>query len=537
MQAIARQLVPRTLSGRLIAGLVALLALALAMVGVVTYFAIQRALINEHDNQVQAAASVANNCLDNWLSQGDDQQGQSGQGRGPLGSYSCEGIDSGTFMAYYQHGHWYAWVVPRQVTLTKSDTETLAAIQPTPIRGPNGPQPPLCTETLDSAGGTYVLSVVNDPHGTYVTGLSMSGTHDLLKDVALAEAGVFGAVLLLAAAGGTAWVRLSLRPLRRVAATASQVAELPLESGEVAMPRGVPITDPATETGQLGLAFNRMLGHVETALHRRAASEARLRRFAADASHELRTPLAAIRGYAELALMQPDGSPDTVTHALSRVLSESTRMSVLVDDLLLLARLDAGRPLNTEPVDMTRLAIEVTTDAQVARPGHRWVLELPDDPVLVRGDEHRLHQVLANLLSNAGRHTPEGTTVTVAVSGELPGGEPGTGPESPWRGTIPAEPRMVLTVSDDGPGIPASLLPDLFERFSRADTSRSRAGNATSTGLGLAIVDAVVGAHSGAALVTSRPGMTRLTIVLPRLTEQQPARPPGKVLHRTAPGS
>jgi len=541
MKAAARRLVPRTLSGRLIAGLVAVLALALASIGVVTYFAIERALTNELNNQLQAAAGVTNTCLDNWIHQNsDDQPPQSGPGgNSPLTSYYCEGLGAGTFMAYYRHGQWHAFVEPHSViTLSKADQETLAAIPPAPMPGHNGPPPPLCVKTLHSAGGTFVLSVVGDPTGgTYVTGLSVSGTHDLLRDVALAEAGVFGAVLLLAAAGGTAWVRLSLRPLRRVAATASQVAELPLESGEVAMPRGVPVTDPATETGQLGLAFNRMLGHVGTALRRRAASEARLRRFAADASHELRTPLAAIRGYAELALMQPGGSPDTVTHALSRVLSESTRMSVLVDDLLLLARLDAGRPLNAEPVDMTRLAIEVTSDAQVARPGHRWVLELPDDPVLVRGDEHRLHQVLANLLSNAGRHTPEGTTVTVAVSGELPDGEPGTDPESPWRGTIPAEPRMVLTVSDDGPGIPASLLPDLFERFTRADTSRSRAGNAASTGLGLAIVDAVVGAHSGAALVTSRPGMTRLTIVLPRLTEQQPARPPRKVLHRSAPGS
>jgi two-component system, OmpR family, sensor kinase len=540
MKAVARRLVPLTLSGRLIAGLVALLALALASVGVVTYFAIERALTNELNNQLQAAASVANTCLDNWIHlNGDDEPTQSGPGgNNPLTTYSCEGLGTGTFMAYHRHGQWHAFVVPDLITLSKADQETLAAIWPAPMPGHNGPQPPLCTDTLHSVGGTYALSVVNDPTGgTYVTGLSLSGTHDLLKDVALAEAGVFGAVLLLAAAGGTAWVRLSLRPLRRVAATASQVAELPLESGEVAMPRGVPITDPATETGQLGLAFNRMLGHVGTALRRRAASEARLRRFAADASHELRTPLAAIRGYAELGLMQPGASPDTVTHALSRVLSESTRMSVLVDDLLLLARLDAGRPLNTEPVDMTRLAIEATSDAQVARPGHRWVLELPDDPVLVRGDEHRLHQVLANLLSNAGRHTPEGTTVTVAVSGELPGGEPGSGPESLWHGAIPAEPRMVLTVSDDGPGIPASLLPDLFERFTRADTSRSRAGDATSTGLGLAIVDAVVCAHNGAALVTSRPGMTRLTIVLPRITEQPAARPPGKALHRSAPAN
>jgi two-component system OmpR family sensor kinase len=218
-------------------------------------------------------------------------------------------------------------------------------------------------------------------------------------------------------------------------------------------------------------------------------------------------------------------------------------MSVLVDDLLLLARLDAGRPLNTDPVDMTRLAIEATSDAQVARPDHRWVLELPDDPVQVRGDEHRLHQVLANLLSNAGRHTPEGTTVTVAVSDTLPPGEPGAGEDSVQHGDIPAEPRVVLTVTDNGPGIPGGLLPDLFERFTRADTARTHAIDAASTGLGLAIVDAVVAAHDGAVMVTSRPGMTRFTIVLARLAEPgtdeggAAPRPARKVLHRSAPGS
>jgi two-component system OmpR family sensor kinase len=542
----------RSLSGRLIAGLVALLALGCATVGVVTYFAIQRALSNELDNQLQAATGVANTCLDQWLSpngEGDNNGGGggniSGQPSGnPLSSMDCKGLGNGTFVAYQRNGQWGAMVVPGQITLSAADKTTLSTISPSPIASP----PPCVTRKLPSAGGTYELTVARDPHGTYITGLSLSGNHDLLKDVALAEIGVFGAVLVLAGVLGTVWVRLSLRPLRRVAATASRVAELPLESGEVAMPRGVPDTDPGTETGQLGLAFNRMLGHVETALRRRAASEARLRRFAADASHELRTPLAAIRGYAELGMLHPGDSPETVTHALGRVLSESTRMSVLVDDLLLLARLDAGRPLNTDPVDMTRLAIEATSDAQVARPDHRWVLELPDDPVQVRGDEHRLHQVLANLLSNAGRHTPEGTTVTVAVSDTLPPGEdrdqaPDAGPGSIQHGDIPAEPRVVLTVTDDGPGIPADLLPDLFERFTRADSARTHAVDAASTGLGLAIVDAVVAAHEGAVLVTSWPGMTRFTIVLARLSE--PAsdegtatpRPARKVLHRSTPGS
>jgi two-component system OmpR family sensor kinase len=307
----------------------------------------------------------------------------------------------------------------------------------------------------------------------------------------------------------------------------------------------VPDTDPRTETGQVGAAFNRMLGHVQTALARRNASETRLRRFAADASHELRTPLAAIRGYAELALRHPGESPDTVTHALGRVLSESTRMTVLVDDLLLLARLDAGRPLVRDPVDMSRVAIDAASDARVARPGHRWVLDLPDDPVMVRGDEHRLQQVLVNLLSNAGRHTPEGTTVTVklhtgARDEPLPDACQAEGPRA-GRGGLPPPPTMVLTVTDDGPGIPAGLVPDLFERFTRADTARSHADDGPSTGLGLAIVDAVVAAHNGTVTVSSRPGTTRFTVVLPRLADPaglgggaRRQRPPRKAKAPTA---
>ena len=214
------------------------------------------------------------------------------------------------------------------------------------------------------------------------------------------------------------------------------MTELPLDSGEVSLPAGVPDTDPRTEVGQVGAAFNRMLLHVERALGRRAASEARLRRFAADASHELRTPLSAIRGYAELALRHHGPVPEDVTHALSRVQSESARMSVLVDDLLLLARLDAGRPLEREPVDLSRLAIDVTSDARVARREHHWRLDLPSDPVLVRGDEHRLHQVLANLMSNAGKHTPPGSTVSVALRvDEAPGPELAAGPGRRDAGT------------------------------------------------------------------------------------------------------
>ncbi len=444
----------------------------------------------------------------------------------------CQGLGEDTFIAYVYNDEWQCGLIgPSNVTLSAADKKTLLSIHPVPPAAPGngsaGSAPvPTATRYLSQAKGTFELTAISDPDGdggTYFTGLSLSSLHDELRDVALAEAAVFSGVLLLAGVLGTFWVRFSLRPLRRVATTASAVAELPLEAGDVSLPAGVPDTDPDTETGQVGIAFNRMLGHVEAALQRRAASEARLRRFAADASHELRTPLAAIRGYAELALLRPGESPEAVTHALGRVLSESRRMSTLVDDLLLLARLDAGRPLRSEPVEMTRLAIDATSDAQAARPGHRWILELPDEAVLTRGDEDRLRQVLGNLLSNAGRHTPDGTVVTVRLAEQLqdddPGGAAGSGTGTVSRGTLPPEPRLVISVTDNGPGIPADLLPDLFERFTRADTSRSHAVNVASTGLGLAIVDAVVAAHSGAVLVTSGPGLTRFTLVLGRLAE------------------
>ena len=538
---------PATLRGRLIAGLVALLAIACATVGLVTYLAAQTALSGALNNELNTATNLATSC---WESQSyasfanNDESGPDGSespasnsGASPSGgsnspfsqaiSDNCPGLAEHTFVAHHYKGQWLtALVGDDKFKLTAAEQASLSTIKawhaPPPDSAGSGPGAPRYTRYFSGAQGAYLLTAIKDPDhdgSTYITGLPLATEHDQLRDIAIAEAIVFGAVLAFAGVLGMFWVRFSLRPLRRVATTASQVADLPLESGVVSLPAGVPDTDPGTETGQVGLAFNRMLGHVETALRKRAASESRLRRFAADASHELRTPLAAIRGYAELALRHPGNSPDEVTHALGRVLSESKRMSVLVDDLLLLARLDAGRPLSSEPVDMTRLAIEATSDARVARPGHRWVLELPDDPVLTVGDEHRLHQVLGNLLSNAGRHTPDGTTVTVGVSGTLPDGEPGIGAESVARGTLPPAPRLVLTITNNGPGIPADLLPDLFERFTRADTSRSHASNATSTGLGLAIVDAVVTAHHGAVLLTSRPGMTRFTIVLARLTE------------------
>ncbi|HEY0719361.1 MAG TPA: HAMP domain-containing sensor histidine kinase, partial [Streptosporangiaceae bacterium] len=385
------------------------------------------------------------------------------------------------------------------------------------------PSAPVYSRTLPSIGGDYKLTAVRSPSGSVLlTGLPLHGVEHTLRNVELAEVAVFAVVVVLVAGTGLGLVRFSLRPLRRVAATATMVTELPLDTGEVSLAARVPDDDPRTEVGQVGAAFNRMLQHVESALAKRAASETRLRRFAADASHELRTPLSAIRGYAELALRQGGPVPEDVTHALERVQSESARMSVLVDELLLLARLDAGRPLATEPVDLTMLTIEAASDARVANPSHRWRLELPDEPLAVRGDELRLRQVLSNLLSNAAKHTPADSEITVgvAVTNRFPGPGPETG-NGPGLGA----PAVQLTVTDNGPGIPPDLLPELFERFVRGDSSRSHA--AGSTGLGLAIVKAVVAAHQGTAGVTSRPGRTTFTIVLPRLDDDGGAVPAG----------
>jgi two-component system, OmpR family, sensor kinase len=225
----------------------------------------------------------------------------------------------------------------------------------------------------------------------------------------------------------------SIRPLRRVDRSNAQVADLPLESEEVSLPAAVPNTDTATETGQMGLAFNRMLGHVErTATARRERAGCAVSPPTPATSCALPWRPAAARGTRSL---RPGGLPEEVTHALGQVLSESRRMSVLVDDLLL-ARFDADRPLSREPVDMTTQAIDATSDAQAARRRPRRVLELPDDPLLTLGDEGRLCQVPGNLVSNAGRHTPDGTTVTARGQRHPARGRAGTGPRSIAHSTL-----------------------------------------------------------------------------------------------------
>ncbi|MEU9096687.1 HAMP domain-containing sensor histidine kinase [Streptomyces sp. NPDC048361] len=346
-----------------------------------------------------------------------------------------------------------------------------------------------------SVPGLGDYRAVWDGDGNFVIGFPTDAVDSTVRTLIIVVICVTAAGLAAAAIAGTAIVGVALRPLRRVASTATRVSELPLHSGEVTLYERVPgpEADARTEVGQVGAALNRMLDHVHEALSARQESETRVRQFVADASHELRTPLASIRGYAELTRRgREDIGPDT-RHSLGRIESEAARMTGLVEDLLLLARLDAGRPLSYESTDLSSLVVDVVDDAHAAGQDHAWLLELPAEPVAVRGDHERLQQVFVNLLANARTHTPPGTTVTARVE-----------PRGSW---------VLVEIEDTGPGIPAELLPHVFERFARGDASRSR--NAGSTGLGLAIVQAVVAAHGGRVSVRSTPGRTVFAVLLP----------------------
>ncbi|WP_182877077.1 sensor histidine kinase [Microbispora sp. H10670] len=493
---------PRTLRARLVAGTLVLLVLACAAAGTASSLLLERFMVDRVDQQLAMQAGRYAASLEH---EEREEHPRGYDGRSPFAERGdTRGQAPGTLGVRVVNGQvdTPAVVGRADPSLPAADERALASVPP------DG-----AGHTLDlSRLGRYRLMAVRSSGGDILlTGLPLADVHDTVRRLQLAEIAVFAVVVLVTGVAGAVWVRLSLRPLDRVAATARRVARLPLSDGEVALPDRVPDEDPRTEIGQVGLAFNRMLGHVGQALAHRHASEERMRTFAADASHELRTPLATVRAHVQLARRDPAEVPGSVRHALERADAESSRMGKLVDDLLLLTRLDAGRPLAREEVDLTRMVIDATGDARVYAPGHHWRLDLPEEPVTVPGDPDRLHQVVVNLLGNARAHTPPGTTVTVALrdravrEGAVREGAPG--------GSGPGSGRVELTVTDDGPGIPADLQGEVFERFVRADKGRSRASGGS--GLGLAIVRAVVAAHGGTVDVESRPGRTVFRVSLP----------------------
>ncbi|ORB27946.1 HAMP domain-containing sensor histidine kinase [Mycolicibacterium parafortuitum] len=377
------------------------------------------------------------------------------------------------------------------------------------IAGLDWTDPTVRTVKVPGLGWYRMVSRPGDGDEFLVTGVSRAPAWEAMVRETVVVSGMTVLALVMTALGTVAIVRFALRPLRRVASTAAEVAALPLDRDNHSITPRVPTgdTDPHTEVGLVGDTLNRLLDHVEQALSDVAASDRRMRQFITDASHELRTPLAAIHGYAELTRQDSAVLPETTEYSLARIEAEARRMNALVADLLLLARLDEGQDLQSCEVDLAELVADAVNDAAVSAPTHRWSAQVPGQPVWVRGDRARLHQTLANLLSNARVHTPEGTTVTTSV--RTGRGDDGIG-------------YVEVTVADDGPGIEADLLPHLFERFVRADKSRSsRTG---SFGLGLSIVASIVESHGGTITARSASGTTAFSIRLPTVAAPVPAR-------------
>jgi two-component system OmpR family sensor kinase len=343
------------------------------------------------------------------------------------------------------------------------------------------------------------LTLADEPDRelTFVTGGGLDDVNATLRAFMLAEVVIGLLAAAIAASIGYRLVRRELAPLEHVVDVADRVAATPMSSGEASGGERVPLRDEDrdSEAGRVAGALNRLLTHVEASLNARHATEESMRRFVAEASHELRNPLAAIRGYADFTITTP-GLDRDVVGALARIGAESLRMTTLVEQLLLLAKLDADPELRIEEIDLSKVVLETVSDARAARPGHRWRLALPPDPAVVLGDEDAIRRILLNLVGNAGHHTPPGTSVTVSLT--------------------TAAAATILSVEDDGPGIPEEALPTLFERFTQArPPGDGNTRDASTVGLGLAIVSALADASGFTVSVESRPGRTRFSVLVP----------------------
>ena len=447
-----------SLRARLSVALVVVVGIGLVVADVVIYREVQAYLTGQVDSELQTALPTV--------------VGQLKTGGGPFSPNFDFGPDTPA-------GTCGALVTPSGILVE------------TPSSSLEGPPPELpaslLTPALSSTERYFSVGTVKDPSFHYrvlaqpafingapgyaVVAIPLTALDNTLGQLVTIDLVVSAALLVVLAVLVLVVVRVGMRPLVEIERTAGAIA-----AGD--MSRRVVPADEHTEVGRLGASLNEMLAQIEQAFANQQASEQRLRQFLADASHELRTPLTSIRGYSELFRRGAADRPEDLSSAMRRIEDEATRMGALVDDLLLLARLDQGRPLERVPVDLAEVAREVTADAAVVDPGRAITLEA-SPPTVVLGDEPRLRQAVANLVRNALDHTPPGTPIEVAVRAEGP--------------------RAVLTVTDHGPGIAPEHLARIFERFYRADPSRTRESGGM--GLGLAIVSSIAEAHDGSARV------------------------------------
>lgn len=519
---------PRSLRTRLVVGVLGLVLVMAAVMSAFSTVSLRHTLMARTDSQLMAAAQRAadkRHDLTQEARKASDEAAQEGAdkpGDQPDGADGAGGADGGPGKEGVPPGLDAAGQSTGTLTLitTQASSSDTASSETAAYIDKNGHYASISKEDcrlllsqatedhpvtvhLHHLGSYRVVATRDEASGsTVITGLSLEGDKGLIRTQLLIELTVALLGALVVALAGRTMVRSSLAPLERVARTAQRVASQPLERGEVSIEDRVEKADldSSAEVGQVGGALNTLLGHVESALGARQRSETQVRQFVADASHELRTPLASIRGYTELIRREGADAdlPEEATYALERVHSESVRMTALVEDLLLLARLDAGRELRREEVDLVGLLVDTVADARAAGPDHDWqldlaVLEPPTDatpeeaedflpePPLVIGDEARLRQVIVNLLANARVHTPAGSHVTTTLARE---GD-----------------TLIVRIHDDGPGIAPDVRDRLFERFARGDSSRER--RTGSTGLGMSIALAIVQSHGGSIDVDS----------------------------------
>jgi len=474
-----------SLRGRLVATLLILAAAALVVLGAVTY-ATQRSYLDQRlDDQTRFALGPMGRALDE---QGSRLEGAPRAGRG-LDEHHGDGGGPGPAEVSLPPG---TYGERRDAEGDRIGTPVVLSQGLAPPDLPRDLRPgELLTVGARGSDLQYRVRVAPSPGGQGVTvvALPRSGVEQTLDRLLVVEALVIAGVLGVLAAVSWWLVGVGLRPLEQMAGTAGAIA-----AGDLS--RRVETATPKTEVGRLGQALNAMLARLEGAFREREASEERLRRFLADASHELRTPLASIRGYAELFRIGAAREPEDVTKAMRRIEDEAARMGVLVEDLLILARLDEVRDSAAEVVDLAALADDAAADARAVAPDREIAAHAAggDDDALVLGDTDRLRQVLANLLRNALVHTPAGTPIDI------------------WTGR--RDERVVVEVRDYGPGLPPGDAEALFGRFWRAEGGRERGRGGA--GLGLAIVAAIVAAHHGeVAARDAEGGGAAFTVALP----------------------
>jgi two-component system OmpR family sensor kinase len=456
-----------SLRARLLITSVVLVAAGLLVANVATYRLLSNFLLHRTDDQLVAAQAPV---LDALQFGGDVPDHPTPTFLVPPGTYAEVRDGSGAPLVWkffgYESKADQRPVCPKDLPGSAASTAVGPTFFTTTTGGGGAPTYRAVAAALSPGPGTLIVAIPLT---------EVSATLDRLLGVELVVSGI----ALLLVAGFALWlVRLGLRPLEGIGATAGAIA-----AGDLSR-RVEPATE-RTEVGRLGLALNAMLAQIEAAFEERRASENRLRRFVADASHELRTPLTSIRGYAELFRRGADSRPEDLAKSMHRIEAEAARMGVLVDDLLLLARLDQGRPLEREPLDLARIVEEAVDSARAVEPDRPIDLEL-HSPTSVVGDEGRLRQAVDNLLDNARVHTPTSSRVRVTL-----------GPDADAA-------AVLLTVADEGPGLPAEVATRAFERFYRGDPSRSRSMGGA--GLGLSIVAAIVEAHGGTVTVRSEEG-------------------------------